>query len=129
MKRKKNLFSGSAPNSLMAQDATKIVKRANDDIESDSLDEFQQNNNKSNENENEIGDPWEEMKEENELNCKKEREEKRKERQNELLGIDTEKLNFDDETGLVVPIKNLVNFAGRGRVEFIYFIFYFSGLS
>ena len=62
-----------------------------------------------------VGDPWQSMNVEEELEDQKEREVRRKKKQNELLDIDTNQLKWDDETGLVVPIKNLVNFAGRGR--------------
>ena len=110
----------------------KIVKRANDDIDSDSLDDIGVTNNnndnsKSEEKEDVVGDPWEEMKQEDEAKEQQEREQKRKDRQNELLGIDTDQMNWNDESGLVVPIKNLVQFAGKGRVEFIYLIPHFLG--
>ena len=63
-----------------------------------------------------LKDPWKEMGDEAYAKDLEEREQKRRAKQNELLGIDNEQQMDWDESGLVVPIKNLVRFAGRGRV-------------
>ncbi len=99
----------------MAEDANRIVKRKNDDIDS----EEDLTSNHGSDDGSDIGDPWQEMNEEDELKQQQDREARRKAKQQELLGIDEDPLKWDDETGLVVPIKNLVNFAGRGRVNYI----------
>ena len=97
----------------------KIVRRIGDhigDSDENEIVDLKRSDNSDDDLDDEIGDPWQEMNEEDELKQQQEREQRRKTKQNELLGIDTA-LKWDDETGLVVPIKNLVNFAGRGRVE------------
>eukprot|EP00485_Elphidium_margaritaceum_P005813 CAMPEP_0202692194 /NCGR_PEP_ID=MMETSP1385-20130828/6636_1 /ASSEMBLY_ACC=CAM_ASM_000861 /TAXON_ID=933848 /ORGANISM="Elphidium margaritaceum" /LENGTH=146 /DNA_ID=CAMNT_0049347685 /DNA_START=37 /DNA_END=474 /DNA_ORIENTATION=+ len=84
----------------------KIVHRDNDDLST------------SEHSAHVVGDPWKEMNLEQQEREQKERELKRTAKKNDLLGIVGQQQSLstnEDETTLVVPIKNLVTFAGRGR--------------
>ena len=60
------------------------------------------------------GDPWQEMENEKKVELDKERGKLQEEKQNEILGINKDDMVFNEEN-LQVPVKHLVNFAGKGR--------------